>query len=373
MDNHDIDIRNLQFTSEDTGTFFSKTYTEYNWKFVLDGIQRSISLYHSKILGRRTIYLGKQEICRYQKYTYNFQYSFPIEVHTISIIQSDDTYLLKIDDIPFNRLLNEQKLRRFNIIRETFLEKERAKKEKKKKDKEIRKFRTFNKGTVSIPISRRNEDDKNIYKTNIYTSYRDIEDKLNSDINRNNENEINTSSNITDAININNETNRNINNEIQLNPEQYMYYYEESSDDLSNKAIDGGDSHRDEEEDEENDKDDDKTIQESFRAPPDEDIFYAENHLDENDDDEETDRIDHINDINDNIINNNDIDFKNNEKNQEEEDEKNKENNNFNNINNELLPIKQQKNEKEKEKKQIQKIKIESKKGKKKESEKEKK
>ena len=93
MENHDIDIRNLQFTSEDTGSFFSKTYTEYNWKFVLDGVQRSITLYHSKILGRRTIYLGKHEICKYQRYTYNFQYSFPIETHNISIIQSEDSYI----------------------------------------------------------------------------------------------------------------------------------------------------------------------------------------------------------------------------------------------------------------------------------------
>ncbi len=92
MDNQGIYIKNLQFTLEDTGSFFNKTYIEYKWKFIFDGIQRAISLYHSKILGRRTIYLGKQEICRYQRYTYNFQYSFPLETHTISIIQNDDTY-----------------------------------------------------------------------------------------------------------------------------------------------------------------------------------------------------------------------------------------------------------------------------------------
>ena len=120
MENPDLDIKNLDYTSEDTGYFYSKTYTEYNWKFNLDGINRSISLYHSKILGRRTIYLGNREICRYQRYTYNFHYSFPIDVHTISITQSDDTYILKIDGIPFNKLLNEQKLNRFNIIREIF-------------------------------------------------------------------------------------------------------------------------------------------------------------------------------------------------------------------------------------------------------------
>ena len=44
MENPDLDIKNLDFTSEDTGYFYSKTYTEYNWKFNLDGINRSISL-----------------------------------------------------------------------------------------------------------------------------------------------------------------------------------------------------------------------------------------------------------------------------------------------------------------------------------------
>ena len=133
------------------------------------------------------------------------------------------------------------------------MEKERERKERKKKERGIQKFRTFNKGSSSIPISRRNEDDKK-YRTDIYSSYRDIEDKLNSDINRSNENEINTSSKVTDVININNEINGN-NDEIQMDPEQF-YYYDESSDDLSNRAIDGGDSHRDEEEEEDNDNDD---------------------------------------------------------------------------------------------------------------------
>ena len=159
MENHDIDIRNLQFTSEDTGSFFSKTYSEYNWKFVLDGVKRSVSLYHSKILGRRTIYLGNQEICRYQRYTYNFQYSFPIEAHNISIVQNEDSYILKIDEVPFNKLLNEQKLRRFNIIKDTFLVQEKPKKSKSKVNG-IKKYLTYNRVSAGIPISRRSEDKK---------------------------------------------------------------------------------------------------------------------------------------------------------------------------------------------------------------------
>ena len=349
MENQELDIKNLQFTSEDTGSFFSKTYTEYNWKFILDGVHRSITLNHSKILGRRTIFLGNQEICRYQKYTYNFHYSFPIEVHTISITQSDDSYILKIDEIPFNRLLNEQKLRRFNIIKETFLEKERERKDKKKKEREIRKFRTFNRGSAGIPISRRTDDQRNKYNTSIYSSNRYNEENLNID----NENSINTSSNRNDIINsnINNEEKKK-ENEIILNQEQYDYYYEdEMSEDLSNKAIDGGDSDRDEDEDENGneDNDEDKTIQESFR-PPEDDDFYNDEYEEEREDDEKN--INNINNIED-------------KREDEEEDdikEKEKKNNNianYNNINNELQPIKSNKKESH-----LKKIKIKSKKNK---------
>jgi len=327
MENHDIDIRNLQFTSEDTGSFFSKTYTEYNWKFVLDGVQRSITLYHSKILGRRTIFLGKQEICKYQRYTYNFQYSFPIETHSISIVQSEDSYILKIDEVPFNKLLNEQKLRRFNIIKDTFLENEKPKTNKSKKEINIKKFLTYNRGSAGIPISRRGEDRKNMFKTNIDNSISNISDVINND----NSNEIDTS---TNKNNINDQEDEQNNNEIALN--QY-YDGEEISDDISNMAIDGGDSDKDEDEDE--NVEDEKTIQESFRPPANDDIL---NGNEENEDDENN--INNINNINDeNNINNEEeedqVEEEEKEKEEDEEEEKdNKEN--YNNINNELLPIK---------------------------------
>ena len=361
MENQELDIKNLQFTSEDTGSFFSKTYTEYNWKFSLDGIQRSIKLNHSKILGRRTIFLGNQEICRYQRYTYNFHYSFPIEVHTISITQNEDTYILKIDDIPFNRLLNEQKLRRFNIIKETFLEK--SKKPQRKKDKEIRKFRTFNRGSSSIPISRRSEDQR--YRTDIYSTNRNIEEQLNID----NENNIDTSTNKNNIDNDNNDDKINNNenlhqNDIILNQEQYFDYYNdgESSDDLSNKAIDGGDSNKDEDEDENEDNDDDKTIKESFR-PPDDDLFNNENHFEENEeefDENEENNIEEENNINNNDNEEYNIINKRDEDDEEEEIGKDKDKNNiinYNKINNELQPIKPNKKEKK-----LNKIKIDSKK-----------
>jgi len=346
MDNQDIDIKNLQFTSEDIGSFFSKSYTEYKWKFDLDGVKRTITLNHSKLLGTRIIYLGKQQICKYRKYTYNFKYSFSIDIHNISIIQSDGTYILKIDDIPFNKLLNEQKLRRFDIIKETFLEKDKGRKNKKRKVGEIRKFLTFNRGSSSIPISRRTEDQRNIYRTNISrSSFNDMSE--NSNIY--NENNIDTSTNKNSSINEESSNRK----EIILNPERFdeYYYDDELSEDLSNMAIDGGDSDKDEDE-----NDDDQTVQESFR-PPDYDIFNNGNQMDNDSDDFEENEEDENNINNINNDNNNDninnIDKKKEYENEKQEENKDKDNE----INNDIEQNKSNKH-KNKNKKGLKKIKI---------------
>ena len=349
MDNNDLDIKNLDFTSEDTGSLISKTYTEYNWKFTLDGISRNISLYHSKILGRRTIYLGNREICRYQRYTYNFHYSFTIDVHTISITQNEDTYILKIDGIPFNKLLNEQKLSRFNIIREIF-----ADRNEKNKKPNIKPLMTYKGGRGNLVISNRNDSKREMYKTNIYSAYRE------NDI-ENDKNIINTSTKRT-------------NNTIDNTNSEYYYNYndEESSENISNKAIDGGDSRRDEEEDEQEDEDNNEKENNLN------DIFNKGNNFDNDDnfeefEENEEEKIEEKVEGENQVENLNNIKNDNNEddSSDEEEEEKKKEDD-FNNINNELVPIKSKndkiiKNEKEKKEQKKEKKKKESKKEKKKE------
>jgi len=74
-------------------------------------------------------------------------------------------------------LLIGQKLRRFNIIKDTFLVQEKP--NKKKKDNRINKYLTYNRGNAGIPISRRSDDKKNMFKTNIKNSNSDINDIIN--------------------------------------------------------------------------------------------------------------------------------------------------------------------------------------------------
>ena len=358
IENADLDIKNLEFTSEDTGYIYTKTYSEYKWKFTLDGIIRNISLYHSKILGRRTIYLGNREICRYQRYTYNFHYSFPIDIHTISITQSEDSYILKIDGIPFNKLLNEQKLNRFNIIRDIFSDKNN-----KINKKNIKPLLTYKGGRGNIVISNRNDISKrDIYKTNINSAYRE------NDI-ENDKNIINTSSKRTD----NTLQNSNINSEYYNYDD---YNYEEASEDLSNKAIDGGDSQRDEEDEDEDEKENEENniVKENNNLN---DIFQTNNFNNNNFDDE--DEIEEEpEEIEKQEEEDGEIDIKNNNKDEKDEDESSsdeeeqeintkekkneKEKESYNNINNELMPIKFKKNKKENKSKESKETKKEKKK-----------
>ena len=137
--NRDLNIRNLSFNSEELGTFFSKSYIIYTWKFNLDGVQRVITLAHSRIKGKGVITLDKKEICNFMKYTYRFSYEFSIDSHTITINQNDEGYILKIDGINFQKLINQQKLERYNIIREEYIKEhpiiiEKPKEEEKKEE-----------------------------------------------------------------------------------------------------------------------------------------------------------------------------------------------------------------------------------------------
>ena len=117
----DINIKNLNFNKEEKGFFFSKSYLIYTWKFKLDNVNRIISLAHSKIKGKRVITLDNKQICLFRKYTYNFSYEFTIDTNKISIKQINEGYVLKIDGMNFQKLVNQEKLQKFSILRNEYI------------------------------------------------------------------------------------------------------------------------------------------------------------------------------------------------------------------------------------------------------------
>ena len=69
---------------------------------------------------------------------YFFSFSFPFEFHNIAITQKDYFYTLKINNISFSNLLNDIKLKKFNILKDKYKEKQKEKTKKKKKSSFIR-------------------------------------------------------------------------------------------------------------------------------------------------------------------------------------------------------------------------------------------
>lgn len=120
-DSGDFTVKNLRYSEEDVGTFFPKSKTIFTWKFTLDGVPRTVILEHSRLKGKRRVILDNKDLVNYLKYTYNFTYHFTIDKYNLDIIQDGNKYILKIEGITFQKLLNQQKLERFNVIREEYL------------------------------------------------------------------------------------------------------------------------------------------------------------------------------------------------------------------------------------------------------------
>ena len=134
---YNLNIRKLEFFKDEYKNCIFISNIKYTWQFILDNKPRTVILIYTKFFGKRVIYLDNKQIYNSSKYTYNFNFSFPIEFHNITITQKDYFYTLKINNISFSNILNDLKLKKFNILEDTYKEKQKEKKikkiEKKKK------------------------------------------------------------------------------------------------------------------------------------------------------------------------------------------------------------------------------------------------
>lgn len=103
-------ISNLRTESSELGRIFKSSKACFVWEFVLDGVQRRIEIVHSRITGKRRITMNGDLVVKVQKFTFEFTYSFLIDKHYVNLVQTaPDTYDLRIDNLSFNSLMNQQK------------------------------------------------------------------------------------------------------------------------------------------------------------------------------------------------------------------------------------------------------------------------
>ena len=146
---NDINIRKLEFYKQEYKSCFFVSSIKYIWKFILDNKNHIIILLFTKLFGKRKIYLDKKIIYNSNKFTNDFNISFPIEFYNITITQRDYFYTLKINNISYNNILNNLKLQKFNILEVDYKEKQRQKRLKqlnKRKNKILQNaLKNFNK------------------------------------------------------------------------------------------------------------------------------------------------------------------------------------------------------------------------------------
>ena len=135
---YNLNIRKLEFFKDEYKNCIFISNIKYTWQFILDNKPRTVILIYTKFFGKRVIYLDNKQIYNSSKYTYNFNFSFPIEFHNITITQKDYFYTLKINNISFSNILNDLKLKKFNILEDTYKEKQKEKKLKKLKKRKNR-------------------------------------------------------------------------------------------------------------------------------------------------------------------------------------------------------------------------------------------
>lgn len=154
---------------------------QYTWEFKLDDIYRKLELQHSRITGKRKIYFDGKEVLKAYKFTYEFSYSFSIDNHYLTLIQSSATsYDLRIDNMSFNSIINilkkdnyGSKRKNSNSSGEKDVEEDEDKKKNRiviqaKKDKKEDFFAVYEKDTNKKDFDEKgfDFDDENSHKNN---------------------------------------------------------------------------------------------------------------------------------------------------------------------------------------------------------------
>ena len=130
-----LNITNLRYDQLEIGNLIKASKAIYTWDFVLDGNTQKVELQHSRITGKRVVLHNGHQIANGMQYTYNYNFSFTIDKHFMTLIQiSPDQYDLRIDNISFLTLLNRQKIQEFSEFKKENDQNKNKKKNKTKRD-----------------------------------------------------------------------------------------------------------------------------------------------------------------------------------------------------------------------------------------------
>ena len=166
---NELNIRNLSFLkNEYTDCCFLFSCIKYTWKFVVNNNSHTIFLFYKKFLGKRQIFLDNKKIYSKNIFTNDFCLSFPVEYINITILQKENYFIMKINDISFNKILNDIKLKKFSILENDYKIKQEKKKQKilqKRKNKILLKtIKNIDKIKINCDINNFDKNNNNNIK-----------------------------------------------------------------------------------------------------------------------------------------------------------------------------------------------------------------
>lgn len=97
-------IQVIHYEEQAVGRRIKSTKKHFLWKFSLDSITYTVDIFSSKFSGKRTLKVNGDICFEGKKHGKIFHQSLEIGTHSITIIEANKTFDLRIDGISFNLL-----------------------------------------------------------------------------------------------------------------------------------------------------------------------------------------------------------------------------------------------------------------------------
>eukprot|EP00742_Colponemidia_sp_Colp-10_P001436 GILJ01001545.1.p1 GENE.GILJ01001545.1~~GILJ01001545.1.p1 ORF type:complete len:569 (+),score=92.58 GILJ01001545.1:39-1709(+) len=105
-------VKPVYYEEDDVGKRVKKSKRKYTWKVDLDSTHHTIELYASFLSGKKAVYQDGRPIHESAKIMdQTFQFPFRIRDHLLNIVQHGDTYELRIDNVSFSYLYNQERMK----------------------------------------------------------------------------------------------------------------------------------------------------------------------------------------------------------------------------------------------------------------------
>lgn len=102
----------ISFERKDIGGLIKQSKQHFKWKFELQGKPVTVEVLSSKLSGRKRVYRDGFLICDDQAFQGCYVHTFELGGHSVSVMQSGDSFELRVDNLSFSHLNAQQKVKR---------------------------------------------------------------------------------------------------------------------------------------------------------------------------------------------------------------------------------------------------------------------